>query len=129
MPDSALTAWIDIASVVNADTFTAKSNNSLVQVILNQLTVLPTDKIWAAFSVPMGCSLAEANGINYNNESVISSGSYKGWNLANNLWFKIFNNYSKTRTNLVQNSIQQFRVSALTHSNLSSHATNLVQHC
>jgi hypothetical protein len=125
LPDSALTGWIDIASVVNADTFIAKSNNSLVQVILNQLTVLPTDKIWAAFSVPMGCSLAEANGINYNNESVISSGSYKGWNLANNLWFKIFNTYSKTRTNLVQNSIQQFRVSALTHSNLSSHATNL----
>jgi hypothetical protein len=125
LPDSAITDWIDISSVTNTDSFTAKSNNSLIQAVLNQLLVSTTDKIWIAFSVPMGCSLAKANGINYNNESSISSGSYKGWNLANNLWFKIYNTYSKARTNLVHNNIQQFRVSALTHSNLSSHATNL----
>ena len=125
LPDSALTDWIDISTVVNEESFSAKSNNSLVQVILDQLLTSSSDKIWVAFSVPMGCSLAEANGINYNNESAISSGSYKGWNLASNLWFKIFNTYSKTRSNLVHNSVQQFRVSALTHSNLSSHATNL----
>ncbi len=125
LPDSAITDWIDISSVTNADTFTAKSNNSLVQAVLNQLLVSANDKIWVAFSVPMGCCLAEANGINFNNESFISSGSYKGWNIASNLWFKIFHTYSKTRKNLVHNSVQQFRVSALTHSNLSSDATNL----
>ena len=125
LPDSPITSWFDIANIVNTDSFTAKSNNSLIQIIINQLTTQSTNKVWVAFSVPMGCSLAKANGINYNNESVISSGNFKGWNLANNLWFKIFNAYSKSRTNLVHNNTQQFRVSALTHSNLSSHATNL----
>jgi hypothetical protein len=125
LPYAPITDWIDISSVTNTDTFTAKSNNSLVQAVLNQLLVSANDKIWVAFSVPMGCCLAEANGINFNNESFISSGSYRGWNIASNLWFKIFHTYSKTRKNLVHNSVQQFRVSALTHSNLSSDATNL----
>lgn len=125
LPDTDLTDWIDISSVTNSDTFTAKSNNSLVQVVIDQLSASVSNKFWIAISTPMGCTLAEANGISYNNESRISSGSYKGWNLASNLWFKIFHAYSKTRKNLVHNNLQQFRVSALTHSNLSSHATNL----
>ena len=125
LPSTALTDWIDITSVVNTESFTGKSNNSLVQVVLDQVTLTSSNRYWIAISTPMGCTLAEANGINYNSETSIVSGSYKGWNLANNLWFKLFNYYSKTRKNLVHNSIQQFRVSALTHSNLSSHATNL----
>jgi len=125
LPSTALTDWIDITSVVNTESFTGKSNNSLVQVVLNQVTLTSSSRYWIAISTPMGCSLAEANGINYNSEAAIVSGSYKGWNLANNLWFKLFNYFSKTRKNSVHNSIQQFRVSALTHSNLSSHASNL----
>ena len=125
LPSTALTDWIDITSVVNTESFTGKSNNSLVQVVLDQVTLTSSNRYWVAISTPMGCTLAEANGISYNSETSIVSGSYKGWNLANNLWFKLFNYYSKTRKNSVHNSIQQFRVSALTHSNLSSHATNL----
>jgi hypothetical protein len=125
LPNTSLTDWLDITTLTNSDTFTAKSNNSLVQAVFDQLSALVSDTFWVAISTPMGCTLAEANGINYNNESRISSGVYKGWNLASNLWFKVFNAYSHARRNLVHNSMQQFRVSALTHSNLSSHATNL----
>ena len=125
LPSSALTDWLDISAITNSDSFTAKSNNSLIQVVFDQLSASVSNKYWIAISTPMGCTLAEANGVSYNNQSAISSGSYKGWNLASNLWFKIFHAYSKTRKNLVHNNLQQFRVSALTHSNLSSHATNL----
>jgi hypothetical protein len=128
LPDYAFSDWIDISNSINQDTFTAKSNNNLIQVVIDieeTFYSYPPAKYWVAISLPMGCSLAEANGINYNNESVISSGNFKGWNLATNLWYKVFNSYTKTRKNSSHNSVQQFRVSALTHSNLSSHATNL----
>lgn len=125
LPSTPETSWIDISAVINTDSFTAKSNNSLIQVLFDQLTATSSDTYWVAISAPMGCSLAEAEGIRYNNESTISSGSYRGWNLASNLWYKLFHTYSQTRKNSTHNSLQQFRVSALTHSNLSSHATNL----
>ena len=125
LPSTALTDWIDISSVVNTETFSGKSNNDLVQVALDQVLLTSSNKYWIAISTPMGCTLAEANGIRYNNQNTISSGNYKGWNLASNLWYKLFHFYSKSRKNLVHNNVQQYRVSALTHSNLSSHATNL----
>lgn len=125
LPDAAATDWLDINSVINDNSFTAKSNNSLVQVVFNQLSATASSTYWVAISAPMGCTLAEANGIRYNNESTITSGSYRGWNLASNLWYKLFHAYSKARKNSNHKSIQQFRVSALTHSNLSSDATNL----
>lgn len=128
LPENNLSDWIDISNSINHDTFAAKSNNNLIQVafdIEETFYTYPPLNIWVALSLPMGCSLAEANGINYNNESVISSGNFKGWNLATNLWYKLFSTYTKTRKNSAHNSVQQFRVSALTHSNLSSHATNL----
>ncbi len=125
LPDGSVTDWIDISSVVNTETFTGKSNDSLVQVALDQVLLTSSNKYWIAISTPMGCTLAEANGIEYNNQTTVSSGSYKGWNIANNLWYKLFHFYSKSRKNSNHNNIQQYRVSALTHSNISSHATNL----
>ena len=125
LPSTPLTAWIDISSVVNTETFTGKSNDSLVQVALDQVLLTSSNKYWIAISTPMGCTLAEANGIRYNNQNSITSGNYKGWNLASNFWYKLFHFYSKSRRNSVHKNVQQYRVSALTHSNLSSHATNL----
>ena len=125
LPDNPVTDWIDISSAVNTETFTGKSNSSLVQVVLDQVLLTSSSKYWFAISTPMGCTLAEANGIRYNNQTSITSGSYKGWNIASNLWYKIFRFYSKSRKNSIHNGVQQFRISALTHSNLSSHATNL----
>ena len=125
LPSDPVTDWIDLSSVVNTETFTGKSNDSLIQVALDQVLLTSANKYWIAISTPMGCTLAEANGINYNNQTTISSGSYKGWNVASNLWYKLFHFYSKARKNSIHNNVQQYRVSALTHSNLSSHATNL----
>ena len=125
LPSDSVTDWLDISSVVNTESFTGKSNDSLVQVALDQVLLTSSNKYWIAISTPMGCTLAEAKGINYNNQTTISAGSYKGWNIASNLWYKLFHFYSKARKNSYHKNIQQYRVSALTHSNLSSHATNL----
>ena len=125
LPSNPATDWLDIPYILNSETFTGKSNDSLIQVALDQVTLYTPDKYWIAISTPMGCHLAEANGINYNNDSVISFNSYKGWNLATNLWYKAFLSRTKARKNLVHKNVQQFRISASTHSNLSSHATNL----
>ena len=128
VPDSPLTDWISFNSEnISSSISTLKSNNDLVQFILanNLLSLDAGDKIWLAVNTPMGCDLGTANGIKYDSGNKIESGKYAGWNLASDLWFKLFARYSERRSNTTHLSIQQARISAISHSGLSSDGSNI----
>jgi hypothetical protein len=128
VPDSPISNWISFdTETITSTISTLKSNNDLVQFVLadNLLSLDAGEKIWLAVNTPMGVDLGTANGIKYDSGNKIESGKYAGWNLASDLWFKLFARYSKRRSNTTHLSIQQARISALSHSGLSSDGSNI----
>ena len=128
VPDSPLTPWITFnTETITSTVSTLKSNNDLVQFVLesNLLSLDAGEKIWLAINMPMGCDLGTANGIKYDSGNKIESGKYAGWNLSSDLWFKLFARYSERRLNENHLAIQQTRISAMSHSGLSSDGSNV----
>ena len=128
LPDYDLCPWFELdISTITSSSFVGKSNNDLIQLLCGGVgfRVRPNRKYWIAISTPMGCSLGEASGIQFNSGNTISSGSYTGWNIAPNLWYKLFAKYSTKLNNTEHLNYQQFRVSAISHSGISGNATNL----
>ena len=132
LPDSAtpLTDWLSIDYKPFTSGFLPSSNNSLVQVKLNNASnesplVSASDKIWLLISAPFNCSFAEAYGSQYQNRTFITSGKFNNYQLADNLWHKLYaRDYEKTKnTNHI--SQQHFRLRAMSHAQVSSYATNL----
>jgi len=128
-PGSPLTSWLNTDTLPLNDTFAPSPNNSLIQfpidyTTLTSLSVSSGTKIWVLINIPFGSSLGEANGTAYNSP-YIDTGSYVGYRLAKNLWHKLFARYVEKSTNSNHKDIQQFRVRAISHANVSSMSTNI----
>ena len=113
LPDSAtpLTDWLSIDYKPFTSGFLPSSNNSLVQVKLNNASnesplVSASDKIWLLISAPFNCSFAEAYGSQYQNRTFITSGKFNNYQLADNLWHKLYaRDYEKTFINQWLNAV------------------------
>lgn len=128
--DNPLTNWLDISYNPFSPGFIISPNTDLVQVVMaNSASESPlvsqSDKIWVAISLPFNTSLAEANGKNYVLQDYLSDGKFSGYKLAKNLWHKLYSRYEEKTENLTHKNYQQFRVRTVSHSNISSHATDL----
>jgi hypothetical protein len=132
LPDSTspLTDWLSIDYSPFTSGFLPAPNNGLVQVKLNNSSnesplVSASDKIWLLISAPFNCSFAEAYGSQYQNRTFITSGKFNNYQLADNLWHKLYaRDYEKTK-NTTHIAEQHFRLRALSHAQVSSFATNM----
>lgn len=132
LPDSSspLTDWLSIDYNPFISGFLPASGNNLLQIKLSNSSnqsplVSSSDKIWMLVSAPFNCSLAEAYGPQYQNRTYITSGKFNNYQLADNLWHKLYaRDYEKSK-NVSHKSQQHFRLRALSHAKVSSFATNL----
>lgn len=132
LPDSAspLTDWLGVDYAPFTSGFLPASNNSLVQVKLNNASnesplVSASDKIWVLIAAPFNCSFAEAYGPQFQNRTFITSGKFNNYQLADNLWHKLYaRDYEKTK-NATHIAQQHFRLRAISHAQVSSYATSL----
>ena len=89
------------------------------------LTIINNEKVWSAIRMPMGFKMASAISKETTDPEIIESGSYRGWNLAPRLWFKLFAKATPRERNKTNNVIQQARTRAFSHAFVSGSANNL----
>ena len=130
LPTNALTDWMSIDYSPFISGYLIAPGNTLVQVPLeNSASQSPLlsqgTNVWLAISLPYNCSLAEAQGTEYNETPYIKTGTYSKNILARNLWHKLFSRYNERSINTNQGAIQQFRLRASSHSDVVSFSTNI----
>lgn len=128
--DNPLTNWLNITYNPYDNDYLVAPNNSLVQVVMedsasNSPLLSSNSKIWVAISLPFNTSLAESNNKNYANQDYILDGKFTNYKLARNLWHKLHIDYAEKSENSVHNNKQQFRIRSVSHSNYSSHLSNI----
>jgi hypothetical protein len=125
-PSTALTNWITVDYSPTTNSYIAAPNSSLIQVPIRSYADVMVNQgstIWIAVSIPFNSALAEANGPEYINQDYFTSGSYSGYQIAKNLWHKLFAYYEVKAENSNHRAHQQFRVRATSHADISSYSS------
>ena len=131
LPDDAnpLTSWKTVSYNPYVSDVNVAPNNILAQVTLSDddwsASLSQSDVIWVAITIPFNASLAEANGTKFTSDKYINNGAFSNYQNANNLWHKLHCRYSEKSSNTDHKNAVQFRVRAVSHGDVQSHATDL----
>lgn len=122
-----LTDWISVSNNPYDSNFVISSNNSLVQVAMENTSnkaplVSSGDKIWVLITMPLNTSLGKAQG-KVNTQAFVFDGNFTYYKLADNMWFKLFARYSQKSANSNHKHEQHLRIRAKSHGKLESNAT------
>ncbi len=125
-----LTDWISITTNPIQDNYVVPSNNSLIQVIMENSSnksplVSGGDKIWVLVSMPLNTAVGKAEG-KTNSQAFVFDGNFTYYKLAENMWFKLFARYVQKSTNSNHKHEQHLRIRAKSHGKLESNATPIV---